>query len=71
MITGPDNVYTARERQRGYELAIQESSKARSAQQSDLKGKTDRTDTKLRQMVTTRLPAERKRCASFTKTIRI
>ena len=47
MITGPDNVYTARERQRGYELAIQESSKARSAQQSDLKGKTDRTDTKL------------------------
>ena len=29
MITGPDNVYTARERQRGYELAIQESSKAR------------------------------------------
>ncbi len=27
MITGPDNVYTARERQRGYELAIQESSK--------------------------------------------
>ena len=40
MITGPDNVYTARERQRGYELAIQESSKARSAQQSDLKGKT-------------------------------
>ena len=47
MITGPDKVYTARERQRGYELAIQESSKARSAQQSDLKGKTDRTDTKL------------------------
>ena len=29
MITGPDNVYTARERQRGYELAMQESSKAR------------------------------------------
>ena len=43
MITGPDNVYTARERQRGYELAIQESSKARSAQQSDLKGKTDKS----------------------------
>ena len=43
MITGPDNVYTARERQRGYELAIQESSRARSAQQSDLKGKTDMT----------------------------
>lgn len=47
MITGPDNVYTARERQRGYELAIQESSKARSVQQSDLKGKTDRKDKKL------------------------
>ena len=43
MITGPDNVYTARERQRGYELALQESSKA----QSDLKDKTDRKDTKL------------------------
>ena len=43
MITGPDKVYTARERQRGYELALQESSKA----QSDLKDKTDRKDTKL------------------------
>ena len=47
MITGPDNVYTARERQRGYELALQESSKAQSEQQSDLKDKTDRKDTKL------------------------
>ena len=47
MITGPDNVYTARERQRGYELALQESSKAQSEQQSDLKDKTDGEDTKL------------------------
>ena len=47
MITGPDNVYTARERQRGYKLALQESSKAQSEQQSDLKDKTDRKDTKL------------------------
>ena len=47
MITGPDNVYTARERQRGYELALQESSKDQSEQQSDLKDKTDRKDTKL------------------------
>ena len=47
MITGPDNVYTARERQRGYELALQESSKAQSEQQSDLKNKTDRKNTKL------------------------
>ena len=43
MIPGPDKVYTARERQRGSELALQESSKA----QSDLKDKTDRKDTKL------------------------
>lgn len=71
MITGPDNVYTARERQRGYKLALQESSKAQSEQQSDLKDKTDRKDTKLLADGNYTIAGGRKQCASFMKTIQI